>query len=393
MSRIRQKTAWYTNLYTLPLLLTCIGLYFVFEGSSIRSLNIYGDTFYFLKRQAVWFMISLGGMFVCTRIDYRFFYKIALPTVVISILLLLLVLIPGFGVKVNGAQRWINLGIFSFQPAELVKLAVILYLAAWFQHREKQRIVAFILLMLIVTGLIMLQPDMGTTMIIVLISLGMYFLAGVDLKKFFLALPLFGVLTLITAQSATYRLHRLRVLFDINSDPQGIGYHVRQVMIALQNGALFGLGFGGSKQKFLFLPEAHTDSIFAIIVEELGFVGAFCLVAIYALFLYYLYRVVVQMKDRFGFMLGGGIMLFFGLQSLINLAAMTRLAPLTGVPLPFISSGGTNLFISFCLTGIMINLAKHGSTRQDILFANFGKIGTIPVKRKISSGSKPKNNL
>lgn len=380
MTRGKHKIAWYSNLYTLPILLTCIGLYFVFEASSIRALNTYGDAFYFLKRQAIWFGISLVGMVICTRIDYRVFYKIALPTVVVSIILLLLVLIPGIGVKVNGAQRWINASILSFQPAELVKAAVILYLAAWFQHREKQRIVAFLLLMLVITGLIMLQPDMGTAGIIVLISLGMYFLAGVDLKKFFIALPGFAILAIVTAQSATYRLHRLRVLFDINSDPQGIGYHVRQVMIALQNGGLFGLGFGGSKQKFLFLPEAHTDSIFAILVEELGFVGGLSLICMYALLLYYLYRVVVQMKDRFGFMLGGGILLFFGLQSLVNLAAMTRLAPLTGVPLPFISSGGTSLFISFCLTGIMINLARHESAKENALFTKLAHIVTIPVK-------------
>jgi len=381
MSRIKSKTAWYINLYTLPIILTCIGLYFVFEGSSIRALTLYEDPYFFVKRQAMWFFLSLIGMFVCSRLNYRRLYIIALPAVILSIVLLIAVLIPGIGSNVNGARRWFNLGPFNIQPAEIAKSAIILYLAAWFRHREKQRIIAFILLLLVIAGLIMLQPDMGTTMIIVLTSIGMYFVAGVDLKKFFMVLPALALVAIITAQSATYRLHRLLVLFDINSDPQGIGYHVRQIIIAMQNGGLLGLGFGGSKQKFLFLPEPHTDSIFAIIVEELGFLGGFGLISLYALFLYYMYRVVVQMKDRFGFMLGSGIVLFFGFQSLINLAAMTRLAPLTGIPLPFISYGGTSLLISFCFVGIMISLTRqeNPAAQQHFIVKAF-RSGSVPLK-------------
>lgn len=380
MKRANQRTAWYTNLYALPIILTCIGLYFVFEGSSIRSLSDYKDAFFFVKKQAMWFVLGVIGMMVCARINYKNLHKIAVPTMVISIIFLVAVLIPGVGTKVNGARRWIDLGFTNFQPSEIVKSAVILYLAAWFQYRERQRIYAFILLLLIIAGLIMAQPDMGTAMITVMIAIGMYVVAGVELKKFFIALPGLVLAAFITAQSASYRLHRLRVLFDVDADPQGIGYHVRQVMIAMQNGGLLGLGFGGSKQKFLFLPEAHTDSIFAIFVEELGFVGSLGLICLYALFLYYLYRVVVQMKDRFGFMLGSGILLFFGLQSFLNLAAMTRLAPLTGVPLPFMSYGGTSLFVSFCLTGIMINLASQESAPQTSSVSQFLYTGIIPGK-------------
>lgn len=383
MSRSKSEKAWYINLYTLPIILTCIGLYFVFEGSSIRALSLYGDAFFFVKKQAMWFAFSLVGMYVCSRLNYRRLYVIALPTVIMSVILLIAVLIPGIGTNVNGARRWINLGPFNLQPAELAKSAIILYLAAWFRHREKQRIIAFVLLLLVIAGLIMLQPDMGTAIIVVFISIGMYFVAGVDLKKFFIVLPALALVAVVTAQSATYRLHRLLVLFDINQDPQGIGYHVRQIIIAIQNGGLLGLGFGGSKQKYLFLPEPHTDSIFAIIVEELGFLGGLGFICMYALFLYYLYRVVVQMKNRFGFMLGAGIMLFFGFQSLINLAAMTRLAPLTGVPLPFVSYGGTSLLISFCLVGIMINLARQESMpkAKHVSIAKAFRGGSVPVRK------------
>lgn len=383
MNRTGHKTAWYINLYTIPIILTCIGLYFVFEGSSIRALNLYQDAFFFLKKQATWFAIALVGLFVFSRISYKRLYVLAMPLVIISVLLLVAVLIPGVGSRINGAMRWINLGPFNVQPAELAKYAVIVYLSAWFAHREKKRIAAFVLLLLIIAGLIMMQPDMGTTMVIVLIALGMYFVAGVDLKRFFLLLPALALIGIITAQSATYRLHRLMVLFDINQDPQGIGYHVRQILIALQNGGLFGLGFGGSKQKYLFLPEPHTDSIFAIIVEEVGFIGGVGVISLYALFLYYLYRVVVQMRDRFGFMLGAGILFFFGFQSFLNLAAMTRLAPLTGIPLPFISYGGTSLLISFCLVGVAINLSKqHAIAVKPHVSLKAFQTGVLPFVKK-----------
>jgi cell division protein FtsW len=212
----------------------------------------------------------------------------------------------------------------------------------------------------------MLQPDMGTAIIVVLLAIGMYFMAGVDIKQLLWLIPIFIIGALITAQSATYRLHRLRVLFDSDLDPLGIGYHVRQVMIAMQNGGMLGLGLGASKQKYGFLPEAHTDSIFAILVEETGFIGGLGLIFLYALFMYYLYRVVAQTKDRFGFMLASGVLIFFGLQSVLNLAAMTKLAPLTGVPLPFISNGGTNLLMSYVMMGIAISINRFSNNTQRI---------------------------
>lgn len=349
---------WYSNLYTIPIILTLIGLYFVFESSSIRTIQELGDPFFYVKRQAVWFVLGIIAMFLLSKFDHKKIVYFAMPSIILSIIFLIAVLIPGIGTKVNGARRWIDLGFTNFQPSELVKSSVIIYLAAWFQHREKQRIYAFAILLLFLVALIMAQPDMGTAMIIGMISVGMYFLAGVDLKQLLLMIPAFVLLAVLTAQSAAYRLQRLMSLFDINHDPQGIGYHVRQIIIAFQNGGFLGVGFGASRQRYLYLPEAHTDSIFAIFVEELGFVGAFAFVALSAVFLYYLYRMVIQARNRYGFMLGSGIFLYFGLQSLVNLASMTRLIPLTGVPLPFMSYGGTHLFISFCLVGIAINIAS-----------------------------------
>jgi cell division protein FtsW len=356
--RLGYRLRWGGNLFAIPVLLSVIGLYFVFEASSIRAQLSYGDSLFFAKRQALWIVLGILAAIILSRIRYEHLYILAFPAVIVSIVLLVLVLVPGIGERVNGAQRWIDLGAFSFQPAEFVKLAVILYLSAWFRYREKKRIIAFIILLSIFAGLIMLQPDMGTAMIIALLSVAMYFVAGSELKQLLWLLPVFTVVALFTAQSATYRLERLLTLFDINRDPLGIGYHVRQIVIALQNGGVFGMGLGASKQKHLFLPEAHTDSIFAILVEETGFVGALGLITLYVLLLYHLCKVAIQTRERFGFMLVAGAMIFFALQSLLNLSAMTRLVPLTGVPLPFISSGGTNIFVSFCLIGICMSVAR-----------------------------------
>lgn len=358
MSSQKVTSYWYSNLYTLPIILTLIGLFFVYESSSIRSLEYYGDSFYYFKKQLIWFALGVGSMYFFSRFDYKKIVYFALPSIIVSIVLLIAVLIPGIGMVVNGARRWISIGFSSFQPAEVVKAAIIIYLSAWFQHREKQRIFAFAILLLFIIALIMAQPDMGTSLVVGSIAVGMYFLAGVDLKQLLLLIPAFVALAIVTAQSASYRVQRLLALFDVNFDPQGTGYHVRQILVAIQNGGLIGMGIGASKQKFLYLPEAHTDSIFAIFVEELGLVGAIAFIALSSVFLYYLYRVVIQAKDRFGFMLGSGIFLYFGIQSIANLASMTRLIPLTGVPLPFISYGGTHLFISFTLVGIAISISS-----------------------------------
>jgi cell division protein FtsW len=208
-------------------------------------------------------------------------------------------------------------------------------------------------------GLIMLQPDMGTASIIFGISIICYFLAGVELRWLLLLIPvsLLGFVTL--AQVAPYRLKRLTAFFDPNADPLGITYHINQIMISLSNGGIFGQGFGASKQKHLYLPEAHTDSIFAIVGEEIGFVGSTLFIGAFVFLLLYIFRISEKAPDRFGRLLAGSIFGFFGLQTLINLGSMVHIIPLTGVPLPFISYGGTNLLLCFSLMGILLNVAKQ----------------------------------
>jgi cell division protein FtsW len=346
-------------LYFLPIILSLFGLVFVFEASSVRSFTEYGNSFHYLLLQIVWIALGIGAMTFFSFFDYRRLYQIAFPFMMGTIVLLLLVLIPHIGTQAGGARRWIDLGFFSLQPTEVAKVATIIYLASWFIEKEKKRFFSFLFFIGIILGLIMLQPDMGTSMIIFGLSVIMYFLAGVELQYllFFLPASFLGALALIHV--SPYRFNRLKSFLDPSKDPLGIGFHINQILISLNNGGLFGQGFGNSKQKYLFLPEAHTDSIFAIIGEETGFIGSVILIGAFMLLMYFLYRVVASSHDRFAFLLTGGIFAYFGLQITFNLASMVGLMPLTGVPLPFISYGGSHILIAFMLIGVIINIAKR----------------------------------
>lgn len=354
----RKKTliAW---LFFLPIILSIIGLFFVFEASSVRSFTENNDSLRYLKLQSIWIIVGVGVMIFFSFFDYHKLYYVSFLIMIATIILLLLVLIPGIGYSAGGARRWIDLGIINFQPTEFAKLATILYLSSWFIHRERKRFFSFLILLSMLIVLIMAQPDMGTATIIFLLSILIYYLAGFDLHYLLLLLPMSAGAFLFLVKVSPYRFHRLLAFFDPSLDPLGITYHINQILISLSNGGLLGQGFGASRQKYLFLPEAHTDSIFAIIGEETGFVGCLLLIAAFMVLIYLLYRVCTTASDRFGRLLGGGIFSFFSLQILINLAAMVKLIPLTGVPLPFFSYGGSNLLISFILLGIVMNIAKQ----------------------------------
>jgi cell division protein FtsW len=270
-----------------------------------------------------------------------------------------IVLIPGIGSTVYGARRWINFGFFSFQPTELAKIAVILYLSSWFLYKERKRFLHFILILGSIIGLTMLQPDLGTSLIIFSLFISIYFISGENLKYLYAFFPvaLVGILGLIL--TSPYRLKRLMSFLDPSADPEGSSYHIRQILISLSSGGIFGRGFSNSRQKYQFLPEAHTDSIFAIIGEEVGFIGGFLLISLYIFLLYSIYRVALKSKDRFGFLLSGAILTLLSLQAIINLGGMVAIMPLTGVPLPFISYGGSSLLIFYSLMGIVISVARN----------------------------------
>lgn len=357
--REKSKVSW---LFFIPLMLSIIGLFFIFEASSIRSYMDVGDSFHYLKLQAVRIVLGVIVLLFFSMLDYHKLYYLSFIFMITTIMLLVFVLIPNIGRQAGGAQRWIDLGLFDLQPTEVAKFATIIYLSSWFNHRERKRFFSFFILLSILMFLIMLQPDMGTAIIIFSLSIIIYFLAGIELHYLLYLIPVSVGGFFILVKTSPYRFRRIMAFFNPALDPLGITYHINQILISLTHGGILGRGFGASRQKYLFLPEAHTDSIFAIIGEEVGFVGSIILIATFILFLYYLYRVSVHASDRFGRLLSGGIFAFFGLQIIINLSAMVNLMPLTGVPLPFFSYGGSHILTSFMLIGIVINIAKQSKT-------------------------------
>jgi cell division protein FtsW len=318
------------------------------------------DGLYYLKAQTIWLILGIVVMFLMSFFDYHKLYYLSFPALIITLILLVVVLIPGVGVHINGARRWINLGFASLQPSEIAKFSIILYLSSWFLYKERDRFFSYLILMSIVVLLIMMQPDMGTTMIIFGIFLIIYFIAGLEIGKMLFVAPFLAGALWLFVSSSQYRMKRLVTYFNSDIDPLGIGYHVNQILISLSAGGIFGRGFGESRQKFLFLPEAHTDSIFAIISEEMGFVGGMVLVGLLMFLCFKCYQVAQSARDRFGQLLAGGIFSLIALEVTINLGAIVHIIPLTGVPLPFISYGGSNLLIFFSLMGILINIKKQG---------------------------------
>jgi len=354
---IRNK--FFLPLITIPLLLSLIGLVFIFEASAIRAVSDFGDSFHYFKYQAIWLFVAFAVMIFFSFFDYKKLYFFSFFSLWITILLLMIVLIPGIGFKAGGARRWIDFGWFNVQPTELAKFSIIIYLSSWFIHREKRRFFSFITLVGFLIFLIILQPDMGTAIIVFLLSLILYYLAGMNILNLVLFIPGAAGVFYLLIKAAPYRLNRLTAYLNPATDPQGIGYHINQILISLSQGGLFGQGFSSSRQKYLFLPEAHTDSIFAIIAEEYGFIGSLILIGLYLVFIYKIYHLIRLAPDKLSKLITAGIFAFFNLQIIINLAGMVGLFPLTGVSLPFISYGGSNLLISFALIGILLNIEKR----------------------------------
>lgn len=345
----------------LAIILSFIGILMVYEASSAQAFRDFGDKFYLLKEQLKSLLIGLIGMSVAMKFDYRKLYYLSVPLLLFTLLLLVLVFIPPLGVAAYGAHRWVNVGFTNLQPSEFAKLATTIYLASWFTYKEKNRLFAFLLLLVIVVGLIMLEPDMGTAIILGLTGVALYFFSGASITHFLFMAPIGLISVIFLAKAAPYRFQRILTFFDSSKDPLGASYHVRQVLIGLGSGGLFGLGLGKSRQKYEYLPEATTDSIFAIIAEEVGFVGSMILIAIFVSLIVKGFKIALSSKDRFGMLLASGITSFLAFQTVVNLGAMTAIFPIVGVPLPFISYGGSSLVISLTSIGILLNIANQNA--------------------------------
>lgn len=339
--------------------LSLFGLAMIYNVSAITALTDFGDRFYYVRGQFQWLILALISLISFSILDYRKLYVLAVPILFGSIVLLFAVFIPGIGIHAYGASRWLNLGFMTLQPTEFAKLALIIYLSAWFSTKEKRRLLSFIILMILMISPIILQPDLGSAVVVVILSLAMYFLSGAPLWQFGAMVPVIMGIVGVLAISAPYRLERVKTFLNPNLDPQGTSYHLQQILIALGTGGWLGVGLGKSRQKFSYLPEVTTDSIFAVISEEIGLVGATLLIAAFLVLLLQGINIAYHAPDKFGVLLAGGLVVALAFQILLNLGAMVSLVPLTGIPLPFVSYGGSNLIISCTMVGILTSIARH----------------------------------
>lgn len=346
----------------LILVLTAFGLIAVADASAPQALNIFNDKFHFVKQQAVWGGAGLILMFIFSRVNPSFWEKIATPLFLGSLLLLIAVLIPGVGSKVLGARRWLIIGSVSIQPSEIVKLTLAIYLAK-VASRGKSSL-SFFIPLAVVSALVMFQPDLGTTLVILALGLSQIFVAGENVFHFLGFVALGGVVGFIFAITSEYRRNRLLTFLAQSQDPLGRDYHIRQILLALGSGGLLGVGLGASRQKFLFLPEAATDSVFAIIAEEVGFIGALLLIALLAYFVFRALQVSSNASDKFSQILGVGIVSWIGGQIILNIGSMVALVPLTGVPLPFFSYGGSALTMILLASGILLSISRFSHARK-----------------------------
>jgi cell division protein FtsW len=353
------------TLFSLLVGLLIFGLAMLASASWPLGFDKFGDGYYFIKHQLVFgFLPGIVGGLVAWRIPYEFYRKYASLMLVVSLGLLVLVFIPGLSADFGTAKSWITLGSFSLQPSEIVKLTFLIYLAAWMEKRTGKELKDFttgLLPFLTVLGAVMmlliLQPDTGSMAIIVAMSLAVYFVAGAPLKYFFLFGGLGAALLGILLKVSPYRAARFTTFLHPELDPQGVGYHINQALLAIGSGGLFGRGYGHSLQKFQYLPEVAGDSIFAVISEELGFALTLGFLALYIAFLLRGLKVAERAPDLFAKYLAVGIIAWFGIQAFVNIGAMVGILPITGVPLPFVSYGGTSLAVSLTAAGVLLNIS------------------------------------
>lgn len=350
-------------------LLVFLGIIFLTDVSAPQGLRFFGDRFYFLKQQLLSLGIGAALLVLFSLINYRVLLRLSVFIFLFSLVFLVLLLIPGLGQEFLGARRWLFIGSFGFQPSEFVKFALVIYLSSLIEKRKP--VLAFLIPLLFVSLLIMLQPDLGTTLVIVAIGLAMIFISGVPLRYFVGTLLISFIMALGAIFTSSYRRDRLFSFLNQIEDPLGKTYHINQIIISLGLGGLWGVGIGNSRQKYLFLPEAATDSIFAVIAEEIGFFGSLVLIFLFAYFFYRGFRIALRAPDNFGKSLVFGFLSWMAIQAFLNLASMTALLPLTGIPLPFFSYGGSSLISLMMAVGVIINVSRSIQGKTLVMRRNF----------------------
>jgi cell division protein FtsW len=363
-----QRVAVDRTLLAVTMILALVGLVMVFSASAIVAGNRFQDPGFYLKRQVAWLALGVLLMYLASRIDYTFWKKLSMPILACILVLLVMVLVPSFGLSAKGARRWLPLGPISVQPAEMVKLVAVMYLAAYLS-KKADRITSFrdgllpaLIVIGLLSGLVLLEPDLGTVVVLGLVTIGMCFLGGARLSHLIglglCAIP--AVLALVLGSS--YRRQRLMTFLAPWKDPSDSGFQITQSFLAFGSGGSFGVGLGEGKQKLYFLPEAHTDFVLALIGEELGLIGTATVILLFAFFVWRGVQIAARARVPFGHYLGLGITLLIGVQALVNAAVVTGLLPTKGLTLPFVSYGGSSLVVSLVGVGILLSISRDRHT-------------------------------
>lgn len=341
--------------------LVLFGLLMVYNASPVTSLRDFNDPLFLIRQQVFWVVIGLIFGVIVYKVPYTFWKKVSPFLIIIAVVLLLAVFIPALGVTAYGAQRWLNLGIISIQPAEFAKLSYIIYLSAILS--KKVKLSSFLIVSALLLAIILAQKDLGTSVILILIGLTIYFVSGAAWIQFLLLVPMVAFLGSVFILISGYRRARFLAFLDPKIDPQGISYHINQVLIAIGSGGIFGVGLGQSRQKYGYIPEVTTDSIFAVIGNELGFFGSLIFISIFLVIIYRGFKIATASPDKFGFLVAVGLTTWIGFQTFVNLSGLVALLPLTGVPLPFISYGGSSLVATLIAAAILLNISRYTSNK------------------------------
>jgi cell division protein FtsW len=345
--------------------LVAIGLVMIYSASSATAYSEHHDTAFYAKRQIVWLIVGLSIAYAAFRMDYRKLKRAAPYILVGSIATLILVLIPHVGIVVNGARRWIGASAISFQPSEFAKLALIVYLAAMLANRGERitslakGLFPLCVPVAIMAVLVLKEPDMGTASLLVMTAFAMFFTAGARLPHLFAIFLATVPPVVLTILASPYKRARIFAFVDPWRDAQNTGFHIVQSLLALGSGGLFGVGLGASRAKFFYLPEQYTDFIFSVLGEELGLFGALVVVFLFVVFAYRAVKLAIAAPDRFGFFLVVGCTALIVTQAFINIGVVTSSWPVTGVPLPFISFGGSSLIVNLVAVAFILNVGRH----------------------------------
>jgi cell division protein FtsW len=360
-----RRSRTFVGLLGVITVLNLLGLVMVVSASSVSALDTYGSSWYIAMRQAMWLGIGGGLCILVMRVDYHRWRRWSLPALAGTVVLMALVLVPGVGVNVNGSSRWLGYGPLSLQPSELAKITVLLFVADLLARRAawmgdtRLTLVPVGVVFSGVAMLLMLQPNLGTTLVLASIVFSVLYVAGTPLLSLIGVGFVGSLLAVGLALGASYRRARVWAFLDPWADPLNTGYQNIQSLVGIASGGLTGVGLGESRAKWGFLPYAHTDFIFAIIAEELGLLGALVVVGLFIALCVLGARTALLAPDRFGMLIAAGVTVWFGVQAFVNVGAVIGILPITGVPLPFVSYGGSSLVFSMIGAGLLLNVARQ----------------------------------